>query len=141
MITAEIKRKIRKLKKFEVTVRSQNNIENDIPMVWDKFFDLRETGKSAALYSLSQISRMNRDEYKAVIDEFFARVYYEIYIHNGITDASIYDSALLEKLGLPPVANETDVKKKFRELAKKHHPDTGGDAEKFIQLMNVYRKL
>lgn len=33
------------------------------------------------------------------------------------------------------------VKKKFRELAKEYHPDVGGDSEKFIDLMENYRKL
>jgi len=141
MITAELKRKVRKLKHFESTVRAKNNIGDSASLVWDKFFDLRETGKSAAMYSLSELSNMSKDEYKAVIDEFFARIYYEVYVHNGIIDAPIYDPLLLEQIGLPPIADEAAVKKKFRELAKEYHPDTGGDADKFIKLMNVYKEL
>ena len=141
MITAELKRKLRKLKKFENTVRLQNSIGENIPLVWDKYFNLHETGKSTALYTLSELVVLDKDEYKTVIDEFFARVYYEVYVHKGIIDAPIYDPVLLEKLGLSAVANEADLKKKFRELAKKHHPDTGGDAEKFIELMKVYKEL
>jgi len=33
------------------------------------------------------------------------------------------------------------VKKRFRELAKIYHPDVGGDAVKFIELMTLYRRL
>jgi len=141
MNKAELKRKLRKLKQFENTLRVQNNIGCGVPLVWDKYFDLRETGKSNALYSLSKLAIMSKDEYKAVTEEFFARIYYEAYIHNGIIDAPIYDAALLEQIGLPSIADEAAVKKKFRELAMQHHPDKGGDPEKFIQLMKVYREL
>ena len=141
MIIAELKRKVRELKQFENVIRAQNSINDSVPLVWGKFFDLRDGRKSVALYSLSKLASMNKDEYKSVINEYFARVYYEIYIHKGIIDATIYDPSLLEQLGLLPTADEADVKKRFRELAMKHHPDKGGDAEKFINLMNVYREL
>jgi len=139
---ADLKRKVRKLKGFEKTVRTKNNIGDDVPLVWDKFFDLRDGDqKSTALHNLSKLAVMSKDEYKAVIDEYFARVYYEAYIHNGLIDAPVYNAALLNEIGLPPVANEADVKKRFRELAKEHHPDTGGNPEKFIKLMKIYRAL
>ena len=141
MITAELKRKIRKLKQFEVTIRAQNGIDESVPLVWDKFFDLRETGTSTAIYSLSELTAKNKNEYKAVIDEFFAHVYYEVYIYKGFIDAPIYDSSLLGQLGLPPIADQQAVKKKFRDLAKEYHPDKGGDPEKFIALMNIYKEL
>ena len=141
MITAELKRKIRKLKQFEVTIRAQNGIDESTPLVWDKFFDLRGTGTSTAIYSLSELTAKNKNDYKAVVDEFFAYVYYEIYIYNGFIDAPIYDPSLLEQLGLPPIADQQAVKKKFRDLAKEHHPDKGGDPEKFITLMNIYKEL
>ena len=142
MNTADLKRKIRKLKSFEQTVRTVNNIGDDVPLVWDKFFDLRGSEqKSTALHDLSKLLAMSKDEYKAVLDEYFARIYYEVYVHNGLIDAPVYDASLLKELGLPPVADEAAVKKRFRELAKEYHPDTGGDPEKFIKLMKVYRAL
>jgi len=139
--TAELKHKIRKFKQFEKTIRAKNNIEDDIPLVWNKFFDLNETGKSVAMYNISKLAVMSAGEYKDVIDEFFARVYYEIYIHNEIIDAPVYDSSLLDRIGLPPVADEAAVKKRFRDLAKEYHPDTGGDPDKFIELMQTYKEL
>jgi hypothetical protein len=143
MITAELKRKVRKLKQFENAVRVQNGMGDGTLLVWDRFFDLRDGSnpKSTALHTLSKLAAMGKDEYKAVVDEFFARVYYEVYIHTGIIDAPIYDPSLLEQLGLPPIVDEAAVKKRFRDLAKEYHPDTGGDAEKFIKLMAVYREL
>ena len=136
-----LKRKLRKLKQFEKTARMQAGISNDMPLVWDKFFDTHDIPNNTALYSLKNISVMNKDEYKSIVDDFFARVYYEIYAYKGITDETIYDTDLLAQLDLPPVADSVTVKKKFRELAKLYHPDTGGDAAKFIGLMEIYKKL
>ncbi|GIW65678.1 MAG: chaperone protein DnaJ [Candidatus Parcubacteria bacterium] len=44
-------------------------------------------------------------------------------------------------LGIPENASEEEIKKKFRELAKKHHPDFGGDPEKFKKILEAYRVL
>ena len=136
-----LKRRLRKLKQFEKTIRSQNNIDDDISLVWDKFFDLRDNPGNKAIYTLSMLIEKSKDEYRLIIDDFFARVYYEIYALKGITDTIIYDAQLLAKLDLPPVADEAAVKKRFRELAKLYHPDTGGNAAKFIELMQSYKQL
>lgn len=44
-------------------------------------------------------------------------------------------------LGLPFGCGEGEVKKKFRELAKKLHPDRGGEAESFCLLKEAYDLL
>jgi curved DNA-binding protein CbpA len=44
-------------------------------------------------------------------------------------------------LGVPEDADEETIKKAFRELAKKYHPDRGGDAEKFKKIVEAYRVL
>jgi curved DNA-binding protein CbpA len=47
-----------------------------------------------------------------------------------------------EILGVPENADEESIKKAFRELAKKYHPDRpGGDAEKFKKIAEAYRVL
>ena len=138
---ADLKRRLRKLKHFEIRLRKQNNMQSDTALVWDKFFDLNKIPKNKALYTLEKLAEMSREEYKATVDAFFARIYYELYIYKGFINDNIYDPELLAQLGLPPLADEAAVKKRFRELAKKYHPDSGGDPEKFIELMKVYREL
>lgn len=38
-------------------------------------------------------------------------------------------------------ASTDEIKKSYRKLATKHHPDRGGDAEKFKELSNAYETL
>lgn len=46
-----------------------------------------------------------------------------------------------EILGVPRNASQEDIKKTFRKLAIEHHPDKGGDAEKFKELNEAYSVL
>lgn len=146
----EIKRKIRKLKKLEIKIRfgnygfSEQGISDQIrhvKLVWDEFFDLSDSRKGKAKYSLGGLSSMGRDEFREIISEFFFSVYYRYYKENGFVNMDLYNPNLLAQFGLPYDADRNAIKKRFRELAKKYHPDTGGDSTKFIELMENYRKL
>jgi DnaJ-class molecular chaperone len=44
-------------------------------------------------------------------------------------------------LGLPKNANEQEIKKTYKTLAKKHHPDKGGDQEKFKIISEAHSVL
>jgi len=46
-----------------------------------------------------------------------------------------------DRLGVTTTASADDVKKAYRRLAVKHHPDKGGDAEQFKLLSEAYRVL
>ena len=46
-----------------------------------------------------------------------------------------------ETLGVSKNASEKDLKTAFRRLAAKHHPDAGGDAEKFKEINEAYNTL
>lgn len=46
-----------------------------------------------------------------------------------------------EILGVPRDADENTIKKAYRKLAMKHHPDKGGDPEKFKSIQNAYDKI
>jgi len=44
-------------------------------------------------------------------------------------------------LGLNKNANDNDIKKAYRKLALKHHPDRGGDEKKFKEIQKAYEVL
>jgi molecular chaperone DnaJ len=44
-------------------------------------------------------------------------------------------------LGIPRNATTDDIKKAYKRLAMKHHPDRGGDAENFKRITQAYEKL
>lgn len=48
-------------------------------------------------------------------------------------------SQALATLGLEKTATLVDIKARWRELAKIHHPDVGGDAAEFERYQKAYR--
>ena len=50
-------------------------------------------------------------------------------------------SCFYNVLGVPKTASDQEIKKAYRKLALKHHPDKGGDPEKFKALSEAYECL
>lgn len=98
-------------------------------------------GRGKAKYTLEDVATMSKEEYRNIVDEFFFGVYYKYYTENGMTGSYLYNPEILSWMGLPLDSGSEEIKKKFRELAKKYHPDTGGDESRFIELMENYQKL
>jgi curved DNA-binding protein CbpA len=47
----------------------------------------------------------------------------------------------LDTLELPKLITKADVKRQYRFLSKKYHPDHGGDAEQQEQINSAYKLL
>ena len=47
----------------------------------------------------------------------------------------------LAVLGLPPDATQQQIKRRYRELAKKYHPDRGGDQKEMRRIIAAYQLL
>lgn len=138
----EIKRKVRKLKKLEVRIRFNGIIQPGSNLIWDHFFELSGKRNGRAKYSLYVLASMSQEEYSHVIDEYISMIYSELYKeYHTSGEVGVYNPVILSRLDLPSNADEATIKKRFRELAKKYHPDTGGNAEKFIELMEDYKRL
>lgn len=51
------------------------------------------------------------------------------------------DKNYYDILGVERTASQQEIKKAFRALAHIHHPDKGGDAQKFQQINRAYQTL
>ena len=47
----------------------------------------------------------------------------------------------LAVLGLPPTATSQQIKRRYRTLAKRHHPDRGGDLQQMQRIVAAYELL
>ena len=48
---------------------------------------------------------------------------------------------LYEELGLKKNATISEIKSSYRSLVKKHHPDAGGEKERFLAIQNAWEIL
>jgi len=144
----ELKQKLRKLKKLELklhygipfdSVREYTSSGNTdrLPLVWSEFFNLHESVNNKARYSINILEKMNNDELKQVLNEFWFQLYYCIYKEKGIRMLDLQEPELLAFLDLPYDADKNVIRKRFRVLCKTYHPDEGGDKDKFIELMDM----
>lgn len=59
----------------------------------------------------------------------------------GRAAANVDTTKLYETLGVEKSADEKAIKKAYRKLAVKHHPDKGGDEQKFKEVSAAYEVL
>jgi hypothetical protein len=140
--TAELKRKLRDLKRLEINLRFNGDVESaQGNLVWETFFSLKPNRSSNNRYQIQDLLNMEREKFKEVLNEFFYHMYFRIYQENGLAAKNLYDPSLMEFLELPLDSSDKDLKSKFRDLARKYHPDLGGDPDKFIEMMEVFNRL
>ncbi len=146
----ELKQTLRRLKRQELMLRYgfakeyidrniSSHVLDTLPLVWKEFFDLSNSNPKAR-YSFSTLVKMDKEQVKQVIGEYWFTFYYKIYCENTMQAGGFPAPELLSYLGLPFDADHTAVKKRFRELYKTCHPDEGGNADQFIELMKMRDK-
>merc|ERR1712003_56457 len=54
---------------------------------------------------------------------------------------NVHTTKLYESLGVPKTADTKEIKRAYRKLAVKHHPDKGGDEQKFKEISAAYEVL
>jgi len=60
---------------------------------------------------------------------------------SSASNADIDNKKLYEVLGVTKEASSNEIKKTYFKLAKEHHPDKGGDPEKFKEIQAAYEVL
>ncbi len=142
MTLSELKKKLRDLKKYENKLRFSSSLDQSKNQyIWCEFFSTQNPDDDFVRYNMSSLLKMSRTSLKEVYEEFFYHLYIQYYRENGWYLKEMQDLELLNEFGLPLDASLVDIKKKFRELAKIHHPDSGGDEDAFIKLYESYEKL
>lgn len=137
-----LKRKLRQLKRLEYAIRFKDRPAPELPdLVWDVYFSTKRADAPCVKYSLARLSQMDPAALHKVFEEYSYRVYFQYFKENGLDAGDLHDPQLLALLDLPPYADLQDIRKRYRELAKRYHPDHGGDSEKFVELLSAYEKL
>jgi hypothetical protein len=137
-----MKRKLRSLKKLEGRIRFAHfPKDKSREYVWDQYFSTKAVHDLTVKYPILDLIKLNRQELKEVFEDFFYSVYFQLYRDMGLNFDEIQDPTVLSYFGLAPGASVDDIKKRFRELAKKHHPDHSGSDEKMIEILEAYNRL
>lgn len=138
----QLKHKLRELKKAELRIRFGYGADTaGKGLVWDEYFCTKSYNNVMVKYPLWKLVKLDKQGLKEAYEEYFHAIYFRKFKENGLNLDDMYDPGVLSVFGLPPVATIEEIKKKFRDLAKKHHPDVGGDSEKMIALLDAYHKL
>jgi hypothetical protein len=144
MFEVELKRKLRNLKKLERRLRYHFLQRHpQAPLVWNSFFSTRGmSGRLSVRYSFQAVLLADREERKRIFQEYLYTVFVRHVQEEGMGFSlnAVYEPEILSFFGLPPYATFADIKRRFRELAHQYHPDKGGDAEKMIELLDMYER-
>ena len=138
----KLKHKLRELKKAEGKIRFEHISDTTSQKyVWDEYFSTKSINDLNVKYPIWKLINFDKQALKEAFEEYFYSVYFRKYKDIGLDFDEIQDPGVLNYFGLAPGASVDDIKKKFRELAKKYHPDCGGSSEKMIEVLDAYHRL
>lgn len=86
---------------------------------------------------IKKVAKEKREQYKKEAEEFrkkYGDPFWKILKGFGFDDNH-------KILGVEKTASKEEIKKAYRNLCKKHHPDVGGNIEKFREINEAYEKI
>ncbi len=113
---------------------------SDTP-VWDEFFSDDPGSSKKVRYPFGILNILDRESRKKIFQEYLYTVYLRKAGMNRLSAGSLQDPKALAVFGLPAGASLSDIKRVFREMAKRFHPDSGGDPEEMIRILDAYDTL
>src|SRR5258708_34382846 len=94
LTVSQLKRKLRQLRQLELTLRFGQQLPPDHPqLIWDRFFSTKTSDRDppSVKYPLAQLLQLEHDQLKAVVDDYFFRVFSQISPDLDVTHADVYD--------------------------------------------------
>lgn len=97
-------------------------------------WDMVEDNLQAIRKTVEALRGLDRWGAKAIVDAAFSGF-------KALPDvATTPDEPWYDVLGVDPFAGPAEIRKAFADLAKKHHPDVGGDPEQFAKIRRAYER-
>ncbi|RKY86933.1 hypothetical protein DRQ09_05310 [candidate division KSB1 bacterium] len=98
---------------------------------------------STGISEFAKISRKDKNLFFENAREFIEEIEKQsIYYYREISkNIYIPEENIFGILNVSPDANIDTIKKHYRHLVLKHHPDKGGKPEDFIKITEAYRKI
>ncbi|WP_231040456.1 DnaJ domain-containing protein [Bacillus velezensis] len=125
-IAKEKRERIKKKKEAEERIRRQKNAEDLNRRVQELLKEMQEFYKKA-------------EEEAERARESFRRDFKQE--KRNTTYHQTYRQKLESMFGLTSPYTKSELKSAYKNLAKKHHPDMGGDSQKFIEINKAYEYL
>jgi hypothetical protein len=137
----QVKRTVRHVRQVELTLRvGRAPAPDHPPLGWDEFVSTTDADCQSVKYPLSHLLQLEREEFKAILDEYCAQIYAQTAQDHSLSQADVDDPQLLARLGFSPDAGSSEVKRRVRVLAKQYHPDRGGESAQFVELVALYER-
>lgn len=136
MNETSLMRRLRRMKRDEIRLRFDDPVRPAGESVWSRYF-----GAPSPRYGRDLLLSMDEGAFGLVERDFYAEVLTLYLRERDFLACALGDPAALNLLGLPPDADAEEIKKRFRQLAHRFHPDHGGDADAFREILDAYRKL